>query len=181
MSYLKRKNFWRLHHVRTSKWKRRWIRVSWYDDWRECPSPLHPLVMEGVDADFLKQNTIALAWSCPSDMIWSAAPTFLFASKGYLQQWRDLSSCLDWRSGHLHTRQYITCGSPLWCDTCSRPSADLGIVTHLSYCPLDASTFSRSSTAPSLFNFFSFFQREETALWRQFSTSPPCSFVLQDG
>lgn len=66
----------------------------------------------------------------------------------------------------------MTWGNPLWWDTCSRPSRDLGIVTHLLGCPGQLRALSSSSMAP--FFFFNFFTKESTAFSAHFSSSSPC-------
>lgn len=66
----------------------------------------------------------------------------------------------------------MTWGSPLRWDTCSRPSRDLGMVTHLLGWPGQLSALSSSSMAP--FFFFSFFTKESTAFSAHFSSSSPC-------
>jgi len=98
--------------------------------------------------------------------------SFCLALNGYSQHSRGFSSWWLWRSGHLHTRQYITWGSPFLWDTWRRPSSDLGIVTHLLDWPGLLRAFSRSSKAPLFF--FSFFTNESTAFSAHFSSSSPC-------
>lgn len=66
----------------------------------------------------------------------------------------------------------MTWGRPFLWDTCSRPSSDRGMVTHLLGCPGLLRAFSKSSMAP--FFFFSFFTRASTAFSAHFSSSSPC-------
>ena len=98
--------------------------------------------------------------------------SFCLALNGYSQISSGLSSWWLCRSGQRHTRQYITCGRPFLCDTCSRPSKDRGIVTHLLAVPGQLKAFSRSSRAP--FFFLSFLTSESTAFSAHFSSSSPC-------
>lgn len=98
--------------------------------------------------------------------------SFSLAEKGKRQMSRGLSSWWLCKSGQRQTRQYMTCGRPLRCETCSRPSKDLGIVTHSLGSPGLLKAFSSDSRAP--FFFFSFFTRESTAFSAHFSSSSPC-------
>lgn len=66
----------------------------------------------------------------------------------------------------------MTCGNPLRCDTCRRPSNDRGIVTHFDGTPGMDRARSRSSMAP--LRFFSFFTRLSMAFSAHFSSSSPC-------
>lgn len=98
--------------------------------------------------------------------------SFCLEPNGYSHTSRGLSSWWDWRSGQRHTLQYMTWGRPFLWDTWSRPSSDLGMVTHLLGCPGQLRAFSRSSMAP--FFFFSFFTSASTAFSAHFSSSSPC-------
>ena len=98
--------------------------------------------------------------------------SFCFLPKAYSQISKGFNSWWLWRSGHLHTRQYITCGRPFLWETWSLPSKLLAIVTHFAgWLGLD-SAFSNSSIAP--FFFFNFFTRDSIAFSAHFSSSSPC-------
>jgi len=104
-------------------------------------------------------------------------------------------ACNSWwvcRSGHLHSRQYITWGNPLRWETCNLPSSDLnemkqsainfeierwavrrsylGIVIHLVPGLWEETAFSSSSSPPL---FLSFFTRLFTAFSLHFSSPSP--------
>lgn len=98
--------------------------------------------------------------------------SFCLAEYGYSQHSNAFSSWWLCKSGHRQTRQYITCGSPLRCETCRRPSSERGNVTHLLGAPGLLSARSSSSSAP--FCFFSFLTSESTAFSAHFSSSSPC-------
>lgn len=98
--------------------------------------------------------------------------SFCLALNGYSHISKGFNSWWLCKSGHRHTLQYMTCGSPFLCDTCNRPSSERGIVTHLLGCPGQLKAFSSSSKAP--FFFFSFLTKESTAFSAHFSSSSPC-------
>ena len=92
--------------------------------------------------------------------------------KAYSQNSRGFNSWWLWRSGHRHTRQYMTCGSPLRWETCKRPSRLLGMVIQLVLVPGLDKAFSNSSNAP--FFFLSFLTKDSIAFSAHFSSSSPC-------
>lgn len=98
--------------------------------------------------------------------------SFCFEPKGNSQHSSGFNSWWDCKSGQRHTLQYMTWGSPLRWDTCSRPSKERGIVTHLLGWPGQLRALSSSSMAP--FFFFNFFTKESTAFSAHFSSSSPC-------
>ena len=98
--------------------------------------------------------------------------SFCFEPNGNSQHSSGFNSWWDCKSGQRHTLQYMTWGSPLRWETCSRPSKERGIVTHLLGWPGQLRALSSSSLAP--FFFFNFFTRESTAFSAHFSSSSPC-------
>ena len=83
--------------------------VSWHED-RGHDRGFHPLVVIGVDTHLGGHTMIQLKLE---DLVTSIC----LDVNGNSHMSRGLSSLCDWRSGHLHTRQYITCGNPFLWDT----------------------------------------------------------------
>ena len=95
-----------------------------------------------------------------------------FSPNAYSQQSNAFNSWGLWRSGHRHTRQYITCGKPFLWRIWMRPSVPRGSVTHCDGWSGFESAFSSSSKAP--FFFLSFLDRYAIAISAHFSSSSPC-------
>ena len=66
----------------------------------------------------------------------------------------------------------MTCGRPFLCDTCSRPSKLLGMVTQFSWLPGNFNW--RSKVSKAFFCFFNFFTNASTAFSAHLSSSSPC-------
>ena len=95
-----------------------------------------------------------------------------FSPNAYSQQSNAFNSWGLWRSGHRHTRQYITCGKPFLWRIWMRPSVPRGSVTHCEGWSGFESAFSSSSKAP--FFFLSFLDKYAMAISAHFSSSSPC-------